>query len=881
MKRKTKKVISILVAMAMVMSLLTMTATMSFAADGDSLSYTYGDYQLDKITNPGAGSGEADGINTNDETGYDANRLNSYAWAVASRGDYIYIGTNRTLFGSALNTVAKMIKQASPDTPLTREVLNNIVAIVSGGDVPVNLKDTDYVPQIIRFDVKKGTSKVIYQPSTKRDENGVLYYTDKNGKIIPDADVVSETASFRSVVKYKGNLYFGSLGIHMLQLVRIDSNDDADLVYQTLGQASSLRAGCVYNDGKQDLLCFGGQDTTYDKWRQEYGTASDRPLPIVIRYLDPSTAGGDKEDWSGMIADYSDFGKYAKAKVYVSGGGNVWDLCSYNGKLYLILAYDGGWAMFRGEKGGLNPNQFGWTWTEIVGDNGDYPLAMDRKIGVLNKYYEKQYGCAEFGPAILDGAGLLDSTATPYVYKGKMYIGTFDNATAIQAQTVIKYLVKLQCLTAGKKGPTFKQIYAPIYEVLKHPQRIWVMDENEQITPVDSANELLKGTTNDYVWRFIQHHGKLYTGTFDSSTAYNYYLGLNIRDLFKKALSGGIGIRGNAKDLSNGNIMEKIGSLLDKVKSLKDKINTKVAQKAEEFMAVSEKANALLEKFYNGELNVEDIVDQLQEWKESRGSITDRIEKAIGNKDFSALIDKADAVLSFFDVGGLIYWAKARKLVNNADKGFDLLTTGDGENWDLILNDGINDRYNYGGRTLTTWNEKLFVGTANPYYGAQLWQITDTTEPPATGPAVKLKAGKVKNVGSNAAQYGTVKSWASSNKKVAKVSKGKITALKKGSATITATYDTGCKTKYKVTVTTSPKLSKKSVKVKKGKTVKVKIIGKASAIKNTYKNTNYAKITSKRTAVTLKVKGLKKGKTTLKIKVNGVVTLKLKVTVKK
>ena len=70
-----------------------------------------------------------------------------------------------------------------------------------------------------------------------------------------------------------------------------------------------------------------------------------------------------------------------------------------------------------------------------------------------------------------------------------------------------------------------------------------------------------------------------------------------------------------------------------------------------------------------------------------------------------------------------------------------------------------------------------------------------------------------------------------------------------------------------------------SVKVKKGKTVKVRVIGKAPGTKNTYKNTKYAKITSKRTASVLKVKGLKKGKTTLKIKVNGV-TLKLKVTVK-
>lgn len=286
--------------------------------------------------------------------------------------------------------------------------------------MPVNLEDTDYIPQIIRFDVKNGTTKVIYQPETKRGADGVLYYTDKDGNILNNADVMSETASFRSVVKYKDNLYFGSLGLNMLQLVRVDQDDNAKVVFQTIGLTSSLRAGCVHdaNDGRGEVLYFGGQDTTYPKWRREYGTSQVRPMPIVIRGLDPATAGGDNEDWTGLIADYDDFGAYAYASVYRNGGGNVWDLCSFNGKLYLILAYDGGWALFRGEKGGSDPNEFGWTWTEIVGKNSiyGYPLAMDASIEIQNRELEEKYGCHEYG---LTGPELLESTATPFVYKGK------------------------------------------------------------------------------------------------------------------------------------------------------------------------------------------------------------------------------------------------------------------------------------------------------------------------------------------------------------------------------------------------------------------------------------------------------------------------------
>ncbi len=157
------------------------------------------------------------------------------------------------------------------------------------------------------------------------------------------------------------------------------------------------------------------------------------------------------------------------------------------------------------------------------------------------------------------------------------------------------------------------------------------------------------------------------------------------------------------------------------------------------------------------------------------------------------------------------------------------------------------------------------------------------TEPaPATTPKLKkssvsLKAGKTATI--TVLNKGTNKlSFKSSNSKVASVKNGKVTALKKGTAKITVTVG---KTKltYTVKVTTSPKLSKSSVTVKKNATATVKITGKTTSVKNKYVNTKTAKIISKTTATTLKVKGLKKGKTTLKIKVNGV-ALKLKVTVK-
>lgn len=155
-----------------------------------------------------------------------------------------------------------------------------------------------------------------------------------------------------------------------------------------------------------------------------------------------------------------------------------------------------------------------------------------------------------------------------------------------------------------------------------------------------------------------------------------------------------------------------------------------------------------------------------------------------------------------------------------------------------------------------------------------------TPEPAKTAKISKtslsLKAGASKTL---KVEDGSVKSWTSSNTKVAKVKNGRVTALKKGNASVTAVLTGGKKLTCKVKVTTSPKPSKKSVTVKLKGTKAVKLIGKAGGVNNKYTKTKYAKIISKKSAKVLKVKGLKKGKTTLTITVNGV-KLKLKVNVK-
>lgn len=147
-------------------------------------------------------------------------------------------------------------------------------------------------------------------------------------------------------------------------------------------------------------------------------------------------------------------------------------------------------------------------------------------------------------------------------------------------------------------------------------------------------------------------------------------------------------------------------------------------------------------------------------------------------------------------------------------------------------------------------------------------------------PAIKVKnAPKSLYIkGTTALKYSFVNTYdhkaefKSSNPKVVKTSKsGKLTALKKGTATITVS-NSEAKTSFKVTVK-NPTLNKSRITLKKGRTFTLKVNGKVGAAKFVSKNKKTATVTSKGV-----VKAKRKGNTVITVKTNGV-TLKCKVRV--
>ena len=125
--------------------------------------------------------------------------------------------------------------------------------------------------------------------------------------------------------------------------------------------------------------------------------------------------------------------------------------------------------------------------------------------------------------------------------------------------------------------------------------------------------------------------------------------------------------------------------------------------------------------------------------------------------------------------------------------------------------------------------------------------------------------------------------YKSSNTKVAKVSSsGKITAVKAGKATITATASNGKKATVSITVKNAPKKvsfksNKVTVKVKKTTTLKVVLPSNTASNKLTFTSSNKKVATVSDKGV---VKGIKKGTATITVKTYNGKKATCKVTVK-
>ena len=426
-------------------------------------------------------------------------------------------------------------------------------------------------------------------------------------------------------------------------------------------------------------------------------------------------------------------------------GGGIWDIIEYNGHLYVTVVTDKnidgkinkqGFAMYRGDKDS-NGN---FTWKQIIGD----------KPG--SKY---GYG---FG---ID----YSMSCNLWVYNGYLYMGTYNDPMLDLAEVP----------ATGN--------FEPLYNDLDHSIYLYRMDANENFEQVAGKNDNpyfpngpignlgagLGNNSNQYVWRMGEHNGELYIGTYDTATITYKFTQITdgqLRDMeyddirgradeLHKALNRALGEYSDNvlfqwflnktvfSDYTLQLIQELAGFATDMsadknpVPDYRQMLSDYEAFKAKVYGILDNLSLTDAVKFAveNPEATAQLLAEDVSEASISTMSWKDKLNFVNTMKErIKAMLDEIfkvyDTVVYDETIHNFVYYFGCNYYSQKSDPGFDLLVSKDGVNFDVITSDGFGDAANHGLRCITSTEQGVFLGTANPYYGTQLWRMYSDADKP-------------------------------------------------------------------------------------------------------------------------------------------------------
>lgn len=642
-KRKTKILLSAFIVVLMLVNVV----AVAFAAD-KQVTYTAstGKYTASKLSHPSKGSGEVDGIVdylgngivTEADKGQ-GERSQSYAWSAIPYGDYVYVGTCYNAMTQTLNFMDSVLGDE-----FNADEMRAQLDVMFNGDFYFNQDDKgDAGSVLVKVNVKTGETKLLMSSSLSDRPAPYCY-----------------RSNLRNACEFNGKLYFcGSIaGIPRILEVNPE-NDECRIVYegftpQELQQAYAenisvtIRGLCVFN-GKLVVsvnTLNGAQILIADK-PEDGESISKASFKVIANQQD--------------LFDYPAY-KYSDS-IY---GGGIWEMVEFNNRLYVSLCTgtpdnkpdENSMQPFAVVRGDEQPDG-SWTWTPIAGDKKDgakYTFGIDPER-------------TRAGACVLN------------VYGNYLYIGEYnDEQFALE-------------------GVLFDADFSFMNANLAQSVNLYRMDASENIELVvgDSTKMFPKGgisglgsgfgrNENQYIWRMVTYNGKLYVGTFDTSSLLEPIGQLSNGDLAAMSLSDWIKLLGYVK-----NFIEISGSA-----------SSSVSRTAED----NERINALASLFE--QYSVEELAKKLK------------------NSDSAKASQDISLKQLFKTVTGLLTCAD---YMSEATRGFDLYVTQDGVKFETITLDGFGDPYNHGLRTFAATDSGLFVGTANPFYACQLWMLQENTAP--------------------------------------------------------------------------------------------------------------------------------------------------------
>ena len=790
MRNKAIACLGAIVACATALAGIPATAMADDSA-GLTPQYTYNSQNdngmtFEKVSHADQGLSQADGVvdYTGDgtiapytaglSTTGNGDRGQSYSYAAASSGDWVYIGT---MYGGL--GVQAILNRDMTSLGLTSKQATALIQTMYAGNMYLGEPDGKSAGgMLFKFNVKTGKTKILMSKSTGID----------GGKgVIP---------TFRSAFKMNGKLYFEGM---------VMDTNNKDLTQQEIQTAMAYQNGfpCIYevDPANNDKLTKVYDSVDVDGFRSlvkgnvftstraigSFGntliagdlkpTADGKGKALLVASKTPSDPNSYK-----VIADMASFDNLpAIHRQDVNGGGGIYQVQEFNGKLYVVVCTGDtstlneetgtmrSFAIYVGENKGDSTNKADWTWRPLVGDTAKGA-----------KYY---YG--------LDKSRVSAGACTLQVYGDHLYIGDYnDVSSALQG-----FVTKSNFVTQATN--------------LEQSVNLYRMDKNENVEMLvgDKNDTFPKGGStglgsgydnhmNQYTWQTTVHEGKMYLSTMNTTTLLEpiaqftngdilnmnekdwnntvHYLRVFLRLLWGMGPTDPASAIATQSNDQNAKVTTQTMPSTDNPEALVDwaRIQAGKDASAAQPQTTDAKSVSSAKPISLTAAQTKELVDGIKD-----GSIVPGSLAASGSSDEasqlfdinneldnlgSQLSDKGSADFAnnygevtdaFFSIADIIpdkfkglyemlvkltskanlkAYAKSLPYLAKSKRGFNLFEITDrsaaneGVTVGTVTDKGFGDPFNHGLRIFCDTDDYMVVGTANPFYGTQLWRVRNT-----------------------------------------------------------------------------------------------------------------------------------------------------------
>ena len=790
MRNKAIACLGAIVACATALAGIPATAMADDSA-GLTPQYTYNSQNdngmtFEKVSHADQGLSQADGVvdYTGDgtiapytaglSTTGNGDRGQSYSYAAASSGDWVYIGT---MYGGL--GVQAILNRDMTSLGLTSKQATALIQTMYAGNMYLGEPDGKSAGgMLFKFNVKTGKTKILMSKSTGID----------GGKgVIP---------TFRSAFKMNGKLYFEGM---------VMDTNNKDLTQQEIQTAMAYQNGfpCIYevDPANNDKLTKVYDSVDVDGFRSlvkgnvftstraigSFGntliagdlkpTADGKGKALLVASKTPSDPNSYK-----VIADMASFDNLpAIHRQDVNGGGGIYQVQEFNGKLYVVVCTGDtstlneetgtmrSFAIYVGENKGDSTNKADWTWRPLVGDTAKGA-----------KYY---YG--------LDKSRVSAGACTLQVYGDHLYIGDYnDVSSALQG-----FVTKSNFVTQATN--------------LEQSVNLYRMDKNENVEMLvgDKNDTFPKGGStglgsgydnhmNQYTWQTTVHEGKMYLSTMNTTTLLEpiaqftngdilnmnekdwnntvHYLRVFLRLLWGMGPTDPASAIATQSNDQNAKVTTQTMPSTDNPEALVDwaRIQAGKDASAAQPQTTDAKSVSSAKPISLTAAQTKELVDGIKDGSIVPGSLAASGSSDEASQRFdinneldnlgSQLSDKGSADFAnnygevtdaFFSIADIIpdkfkglyemlvkltskanlkAYAKSLPYLAKSKRGFNLFEITDrsaaneGVTVGTVTDNGFGDPFNHGLRIFCDTDDYMVVGTANPFYGTQLWRVRNT-----------------------------------------------------------------------------------------------------------------------------------------------------------